>query len=74
MNNSSNGAEVNQAMQGLPALPAQSTNPARGGSDRQGNQQHECEKSNRDVLSLENVGKDFMSIKKLIHAQVHREV
>src|SRR5713101_8001514 len=55
MNDAENGGGVNGAMKLLPALAAQAANPARSGSNRQRDEQHESRKADGNVTALGHV-------------------
>ena len=67
-------AEINQPVQRLPALTAQSPYPALcwGKSERE--HQHEPGKSHGDELALGDIGKHFVHVEKFIKPNVGEEV
>ncbi len=67
-------AEVNGAVQHLPAAPAEAANPARRGSNRQRYQQNESGKSHGDEWALVHIFPDFGKVEELVEQKIGGEV
>src|SRR5258708_6809930 len=74
MNHAADRAEVNRAMQHLPAAAAEAANPACRGSNRQRNQQNESSKSHGDERALVNIFPDFGKVEDLVEQKIGGEV
>src|SRR5260370_31663838 len=74
MNNAAARADVNRAMQHLPAAPTEAANPARRGSNRQRYQQNESGKSHGDERALVHIFPDFGKVEDLIEQKISGEV
>src|SRR5712664_691000 len=74
MNDAEDGRGVNGAMELLPALAAQAANPARSGSNRQRDEQHESRKADGKVTALGHVFPHGREIEGLVGTDVGEEV
>ena len=71
---SEQGADVDEAMQLLPAAAAEAANPTSRGSDGERNQQHKCGETHGDVTALGDILPHFREIEKLVQPNVGGEV
>src|SRR6266446_6693850 len=74
VNDSTDGADVNGAVQYAPTAAAEAANPAGGRCNRQRNEQSEREKAHGDERALVNVFPDFVSIEKLVEPKISGEM
>ncbi len=74
MDDPGDGANVNQAVQHLPAPAAQPPDPAGRGGDRQRNQQHKSGKPSIDERTLGDILNHPAKIKLLVEPDVSGEV
>src|SRR5207237_863189 len=74
VNYSGNRADVNEAVQLLPALSTQPTNPSRGRGDGEWNEQNKSREADCDELALGNVNEHFMNVEELVQPDVSQEV
>ena len=74
MNHTGGGAEINQAVQGLPALAAQLSDRPFCRGERQGNHQDKGGHSRSDEPALGDVGQHFVDIEKFVEPDVGGQV
>ena len=74
MDHSCGRAEINQAVQGLPALPTQLADRPLGRCQRQRNHQGKARHSGGDKSALGDVGQHFVNVEKLVEPDVGHQV
>ena len=74
MNDAAKGRDVDEAMEELPTLAAEATNPVLSGSDSERNQQDETEKADGDEGTLVDVFPHAVKVEGLVGAEIGQEV
>jgi len=74
VNNSTHSADVDGAVEHLPAAAAEAADPAGGGSERERDQQHEGGETHGDIAALLNIFPHASQIERLVRPDVGEEV
>ena len=74
MNDSTDCADVDRAMQDAPAAAAKAANPASRGRNRERNEQREREEAYGDEGALVDIFPDFVDVEKFVEPEVRGEM
>src|SRR5258708_2101661 len=74
VNPTKDSRKIDTAMEHLPALAADTPNPARGGSDGQRNQEHKSSETHGDERPLGDVFEHSRRVKRLVGPEIGEEV